>query len=275
MPEIPDLEATATYFNKRIVGVKVEAAELGPVPWIVRQKSPEDGIGRLPGAAFKPAYRHAKMIFFPLDNGEYVVVHAMLAGRYQYVEPTTKVRSTTGWILTLENGMQMRYFDERRMGRTFVAREDEFAAKLPRWTEMGPDVMAPALTEDTFTAILMKQRGMIKNIITNERTIAGIGNAYADEVLWEARLHPFRKRSDINEDGVRNLFRSIRAVMEWATPIVTEVTEAKGLPQSKTYRDHLRIHSRPEDAVCPRDGHRISSITSGGKETNFCRGCQE
>lgn len=275
MPEIPDLEAAATYFNKRITGHKIETAELGPVPWIVRQADPNEWRTRLPGHAFGNVYRHAKMIFFPLDSGDHIVVHAMLAGRYQYVEPETKVRSTTGWMLTLDDRMQVRYFDERRMGRTFVASEVEFAEKLPRWTEMGPDVMSPDLTEDAFTRILMKQRGMIKNIITNERIIAGIGNAYSDEVLWEARLHPFRKRSDIDEEGVRNLFRSIRAVMDWATPIVTQVTEEKGLPQSKTYRDHLRIHSRPADAVCPRDNHRISSITSGQKETNFCRGCQE
>jgi formamidopyrimidine-DNA glycosylase len=134
--------------------------------------------------------------------------------------------------------------------------------------------MNPDLTEDAFVALITKSRGMIKNIITNERTVAGIGNAYSDEVLWEAHLHPFRKRSDIPEDALRTLFRSIRAVMEWATPIVTQLTEEKGLPV-KMYRDHLRIHHRPEGAACPRDGHRISSITTGGRETNFCRGCQE
>jgi formamidopyrimidine-DNA glycosylase len=138
---------------------------------------------------------------------------------------------------------------------------------------MGPDVMSPDLDEDGFVAILLKSRGMIKNIITNERTIAGIGNAYSDEVLWEAGIHPFRKRSDIPEEDLRKLFRSIRAVMEWATPIVTAALEEKGLP-AKMYRDHLRVHARPDGTVCPRDGHRITSITSGGKETNFCRGCQ-
>jgi formamidopyrimidine-DNA glycosylase len=139
---------------------------------------------------------------------------------------------------------------------------------------MGPDVLDPALDEDAFTAIVMKQRGMIKNVITNERVLAGIGNAYSDEVLWEARLHPFRKRGDIPEEGVRGLYRAIRSTMEWAIPIVTAETEEKGLP-TKMYRDHLRVHARTEDAVCPRCGGHITSITSGGKETNFCRTCQE
>jgi formamidopyrimidine-DNA glycosylase len=272
MPEIPDLEACAAYFNKRLPGLRIETTER-PLAWIVRA-TPEDFEGRLPGQTFAKAYRHAKMLFFPLESGDFIVVHAMLTGRYQYVEPKTKMRAKTAWVLGLDNGMQLRYFDDRTMGRTFVAREDEFAEKLPRWAEMGPDVMSPELTEDAFVALMMKSRGMIKNIITNERTLAGIGNAYSDEVLWEAHLHPLRKRSDIPEDGIRLLFRSIRAVMDWSTPIVTQLTEEKGLPV-KMYRDHLRIHHRPEDAVCPRDGHRISSITSGGRETNFCRGCQE
>jgi formamidopyrimidine-DNA glycosylase len=274
VPEIPDLEAYATYFNKRLPGRTIETAERGPVPWLIRAPA-EDWEARLPGQVFGEVYRHAKMLFFPMDSGDFIVVHSMLAGRYQYVDPGARVRSKTGWMLTLDDGKQVRYFDERRMGRTYVAREQEFADKLPRWTEMGPDVMDVALTEDAFVALMLKQRGMIKNVITNERIIAGIGNAYSDEVLWEAGLHPFRKRSDIPEDRLRALFLAIRDVMAWATPVVTERMESDGLPSGKSYREHLRVHARPEDAVCPRDGHRISTITSGGRETSFCRGCQE
>jgi formamidopyrimidine-DNA glycosylase len=272
MPEIPDLEGYATYFNKRLPGLTIEKAERGPVPWLVREQK-ERWEERLPGQKMGEVYREAKMLFFPLDKGDYIAVHAMLTGRYQYVEAAEKVKAYTGWMLTFDNGMQLRYYDERRMGRTYVAREEEFEEKIPRWTEKGPDVMKE-LDEDGFVARLKPMRGMIKSIITNERCIAGIGNAYSDEVLWEAGIHPFRKRTDIPEEEQRHLFRSIRAVMDWATPIVTELTETKGLSQ-KTYRDHLRIHSRPEGSVCPRCGGHITSITSGGRETNFCRTCQK
>ncbi|MEO8456955.1 MAG: DNA-formamidopyrimidine glycosylase family protein [Chloroflexota bacterium] len=272
MPEIPDLEGYATYFNKRLPGLTITTAER-PLAWIVREVK-ENYEERLPGQTFGQVHRHAKMLFFELEGGDNLVVHAMLTGRYQLVTPETKLRAATAWVLGLDDGMQLRYFDDRRMGRTFVAKPEEFAEKLPRWTEMGPDVMSAELTEDAFAEIMKKQRGMIKNIITNERIIAGIGNAYSDEVLWEARLHPFRKRGDIPEENIRELYRSIRRVMEWATPIVEQQLEEKGLPV-KMYRDHLRVHARREGTLCPRDEHRISSITTGGKETNFCRGCQE
>jgi formamidopyrimidine-DNA glycosylase len=272
MPEIPDLEGYATYFNKRLPGLSVVEAE-APIAWIVRAGR-EEFLERMKGQTFKPVYRHAKLLMFPFESGDFLVVHAMLAGRYEYVEPAHKRRSKTSWILHLDNGTDLRYFDERLMGRAFLLRPEEFAEHVPRWTEMGPDVMSPDLDEDRFVTIMLKGRGMIKNIITNERTIAGIGNAYSDEVLWEARLHPFRKRADIPEEGLRTLFRAIRDTMNWATPIVAKRMEEEGLPV-KMYRDHLRVHARGEDAKCPRDGHRISSITSGGRETNFCRGCQE
>ncbi|MEX0683658.1 MAG: DNA-formamidopyrimidine glycosylase family protein [Dehalococcoidia bacterium] len=271
MPEIPDLEGYATYFNKRLPRLAVVEAE-APIAWIVRVGR-EEFLERMKGQVFKPVYRHAKLLMFPFDSGDYLVVHAMLAGRYQYVEPAHKRRSMTCWILHLDNGMDLRYSDERRMGRAFLVRPEEFAEHIPRWSEMGADIMSPHLNEDGFLARMMTGRGMIKNIITSERTIAGIGNAYSDEVLWEAGIHPFRKRTDIPEDELRKLFRSIRDVMNWASPIVTETMEEKGLPL-KMYRDHLRVHAKGGED-CPRCGHKITAITSGGRETNFCRQCQK
>jgi formamidopyrimidine-DNA glycosylase len=283
MPEIPDLEGYVSYFNKRLPGLTVAGVD-APIAWMVRAGR-EEFEQRMTGHVLLPVRRHGKLLIFPFQPREakegsakeeldHLVVHAMLAGRYQYVPPETKRPRMTAWVLKLDNDMELRYFDERRMGRAYLVRDDEFAEKVPRWTEMGPDVMSPELTGEDFVRRLSARRGMIKSIITDERTVAGIGNAYADEVLWEARLHPFRKRADIAPERLAELYRSIRAVMEWAAPIVATLMEEKGLPV-KMYRDHLRVHARGPDAKCPRDGHRITSITTGGRETNFCRACQE
>ncbi len=169
--------------------------------------------------------------------------------------------------------MDFRYYDDRRMGRAYVVREEEFAERVPRWTEMGPDVMDPELTEERFVERLKKQRAQIKTVLTTERCIAGIGNAYSDEILWEARIHPFRRRTELSDDQLAEIYRAIHAVMDWSTPIVAGLMEEKGLPANH-YRDHLRVHRKGGEA-CPRDGHRISEITSGQRVTDFCRGCQE
>lgn len=270
MPEIPDLEGYRSYLNARLPGQQVQSAE-APIPWMIRTGG-DAWAQRLPGQKFEPIRRVAKLLIFPFDSGDNFVVHAMLTGRFQYVEPKHRRRSKTAWVLGLENGMEFRYFDERRMGRMYLVRPEQFDEIVPRWTEMGPDVLDPELTADKFLELMHKSRAQIKSVLTNERIVAGIGNAYSDEVLWEARLHPFRKRSDIPDEKILALFEAIRKVMAWSTPIVTAQMEEKGLPANH-YRDHLRVH-RKGGEDCPRCGHKISEITSGQKVTNFCRECQ-
>ena len=270
MPEIPDLDGYRAYFNRRLPGLRVEAAE-ALIPWVIRTGGEEFQM-RMPGHVFRPLQRRGKLLLFPFDSGDYLVVHAMLTGRFQYCEPKHRRRSKTAFVLRLDNGMELRYFDERRMGRAYLVREDEFAEKVPRWTEMGPDVVDPALTEDAFLDRLKTMRAQIKTVLTTERCIAGIGNAYSDEVLWEARIHPYRKRTEIPDEELRELFRSIRRVMAWSTPIVTEAMEEKGLPAGH-YRDHLRVH-RKGGEPCPRCATKITEITAGQRVTSFCRTCQ-
>lgn len=249
----------------------MESAE-ALIPWMVRAGR-EEFEGRMAGQVFKPVERRAKYLLFPFESGDWLVVHAMLTGRFQHCEPEQRRRSTTAFVLKLETGMDFRYYDERRMGRAYLVREEEFAEKVPRWTEMGPDVMDPTLTEEAFVERLKTSRAQIKTVLTTERCIAGIGNAYSDEILWEARIHPYRKRTELSDEQLREIFRAMRKVEEWSTEIVSEAMETKGLPANH-YREHLRVHKKAEQA-CPRCGHRISAITSGQRETNFCRGCQE
>jgi formamidopyrimidine-DNA glycosylase len=271
VPEIPDLEGYRAYFNRRLPGLSVESAE-APISWMARMGRDEFE-ERMKGQVWLPAYRRAKYLIYPFESGDNLVVHAMLTGRFEYVERRQKRRAATAFILHLSNGMDFRYFDDRRMGRAYVVREEEFAERVPRWTEMGPDALDPELTEERFVERLKKQRAQIKTVLTTERCIAGIGNAYSDEILWEARLHPYRRRTELSEEQLAEMYRSIHAVMDWSIPIVAGLMEEKGLPANH-YRDHLRVHRKGGEA-CPRDGHRISEITSGQRVTNFCRGCQE
>lgn len=270
MPEIPDLEGYRAYLSARLPGQTVRSAE-ALIPWMIRTGG-DSWAERLPGQEFGEIRRVAKLLIFPFDSGDHFVVHAMLTGRFQYVEPKQRRRSTTAWVLSLEDGMEFRYFDERRMGRMYLVRPEEFDTVVPRWTEMGPDVLDPELTRERFLELMKKSRAQIKSVLTNERIVAGIGNAYSDEVLWEAKIHPFRKRSDIPDEKVLELHDAIHRVMGWSTPIVTQQMEEKGLPANH-YRDHLRVH-RKGGEPCPRCGHTISEITSGQRVTNFCRECQ-
>ena len=271
MPEIPDLEGYRAYFNRRLPGAGVSEAVV-TIPIVVRAAK-EQFAGTLAGETFAEVRRQGKYLLFPFESGGFMIVHAMLSGRFQYCDPSLKRRAKTAFVLTLDNGMELRYFDQRLMGKVYLARDEgELAAVVPRWPEMGPDAMSPELTEELFVQRLKQYRGQIKGVLTREQCLAGIGNAYADEVLWEAGIHPYRKRTELSDEALAGLYRALRAVMEWATPIVSERMESEGLPDNH-YRDHLRVHRRGGEP-CPRCRSRVSEITAGQRITNFCRKCQ-
>lgn len=271
MPEIPDLEGYRAYFSKRLPGVRVSQAAV-IIPIVVRA-SREQFTEALGGETFAEVRRQGKYLLFPFRGGRLMVVHPMLTGRFQYCDPGEKRRAKTAFVLALDSGRELRYFDERLMGKVYLAqREEELPEVVPRWPEMGPDAMSPQLTEEAFGERLRRYRGQVKNVLTKEQCVAGIGNAYADEVLWEAGIHPYRKLTELSDDALGGLYRAMRAVMEWAAPIVTERMEADGLPDDH-YRDHLRVH-RKGGEPCPRCGSRILEITAGRRITNFCRKCQ-
>ncbi len=270
MPEIPDLEGYRAYLNRRLPGLKVETAAI-TIPIVVRTAR-EEFASRLSGNRLGPIERRGKYLLFPFQSGDWLLVHSMLTGRFQYCQPRERKRAKTAFLLSLENGMELRYYDDRLMGKVYLAREEEFGQVVPLWLEMGPDAMSAELSQEGFLERLRSRRGQIKNVLTSEQCIAGIGNAYADEVLWEARIHPYRKRAEISGEELAELHRAVRTVMAWAIPIVTERMENEGLP-SAHYREHLRVH-RKGGQPCPRCGTRITEITAGQRITNFCRKCQ-
>ena len=266
MPEIPDLEAIRSYLNERLPGETIERAEfLIPVVFRVTR---DEFVSTMEGAKLGEATRRGKFLLFSLQGGHLLVINAMLAGRFQYVEPSVKRRASTCMVLGLSNGNELRYYDDRRMGKIYLVPEDRLL-EVPQFADMGPDALAVSLEE--FRERIGKYRGQIKNILVNHKFLAGIGNAYSDEILFAARLHPYRKRSTMDDEDVERLHASIDKVFAWATPIVA------GLMQEdlnyKERRDFLKIH-RKGGEPCPVCGTRISEITAGQRITNFCRNCQ-
>ncbi|HZP25864.1 MAG TPA: DNA-formamidopyrimidine glycosylase family protein [Dehalococcoidia bacterium] len=270
MPEIPDLEGYASYLNRRLPGRKVERVQVYiPIP--VRAGAQELA-DTLEGKTIGEAGRIGKYLLFPFSDGApFLVIHPMLTGRFQLAQPADKKPAKTIFALTLD-GEELRYFDGRLMGKVYLAQEDELAKKVPRWTEMGPDALDPSLTEEVFRKRLHAYRGQIKSVLTKEQFVAGIGNAYSDEILFAAGIHPYRRRTDLSEEQESCLYRAMHEVLAWATPIVKERMEKDGLPRDH-YRDHLRVH-RKGGQPCPNCSNSISEITANQRITDYCRHCQ-
>ena len=270
MPELPDLEAYRSYFNQRIVGVPiVEATVL--IPLVVRAPK-EDFVTALRGSAFGPIGRRGKYLIFPIEQGDHTLaIHSMLTGRFQYCPPEQKRRAKTCFALALAGGHELRYFDDRLMGKVYLVRGGDFSG-VPRYLELGPEPLSDELTEEAFRARLRRFRGQIKSVLLNETCVAGIGNAYADEILFAAGLHPYRRRTELSPEDEGRLHRAIRSVLSEAAAIVTERMEKEDLPVEE-YREHLKVHRRGGQP-CPNCGAAITEITAGQRITNFCRHCQ-
>jgi len=270
MPEIPELEAIRGFFNGHIAGRRIESLETR-IPPVFRTPAKELR-ETLPGDTFGTVLRHGKFLLFGLASERVLAINPMLTGRFQYLEPKAKLHAKTCLVLTIEGGMHLRYVDERLMGKVYLVPLTNLAM-IPNWSTNGPDLLDPALTEDAWMAALKRYRGQIKSILTNAEFVQGIGNAYSDEILWEAQINPFTPRTKLSEDDQRRLYRAAHRVMEWATPLVAGAMVKGETLDYEERRDFMRVH-RLGGKPCPRCGSNITEITANQRITSFCRTCQ-
>jgi formamidopyrimidine-DNA glycosylase len=275
MPEIPDLEAIRGFFNERIVGKEIVSAEV-LIPVVVRTGS-ADFSATLTNNRPGTTLRHGKFLLMGLADDHVLVMNAMLKGRFQYVDAKAKKAARTCFILTFDDGKQLRYVDQLVMGKVYCVAAENLMS-VPMFAEMGPDALA--VSEEEFRGRIRKFTGQIKNVLTNHKFIAGIGNAYSDEILFEARLDPFRKRSTMDDDDIGRLYRAVHKVFDRSIPILRE--HFREALDYEEWREHLKIHrkgAKPGDAKdegrCPRCGHHISEIAPNQRLTSWCRNCQK
>ncbi len=271
MPEIPDLEAIRGFLNERLPGQTVASVEVR-IPHVVRTGATALAES-LTGDAFGETQRHGKFLLFTLASERVLAINPMLTGRFRYAEAGAKGPGRTCLRLALSGGMELRYSDLRVMGRIYLLPLGGLEA-IPNWSAGGPDLLDPALTGEVWLERIRKYRGRIKNILTKAEFVQGVGNAYSDEILWEARINPFTPRSDLDENDLRRLFACAREVMAWATPLAHERMVKGGVLDYAERRDFFRVHRLGGAARCPRDGTRITDIEANRKVTSFCRACQ-
>ena len=167
--------------------------------------------------------------------------------------------------------MIVRYRDPTQMGKVYLLPAGVERPVPGRGAgEMGPDALDPALTLEVWRDRIRRHPGELKNLLRNQAFVAGIGNAYSDEILFEARLLPFRKRSSLAAEEVDELYR--RCAPRWRRPS-TLLRERVPPTFEKQVRDHLSVHNRGGEP-CPRCGPRITRVTAGGFPTGYCRSCQ-
>ena len=267
MPGAPELEVVKDYLNDRIAGVEVAAVAVLK-PSVLRSLA-ANIVEDMPGRSFGVVERRGKFLTFNLSGDRLVIVNPMLTGCFQHCSPATRVYKRTCLVFTLSSGLDLRYVDETQMGRVYYAAPDQIDG-IPQYGDLGPDVLDGDVSFLEFKALLKPFHGEIKGILTRGKVYSGIGNAYADEILFAARIYPFTKKRDLSEDDLRNLWSACRDVIVAATAVVRE---RMGERTHEKHRDFLQVHNKGGQP-CPRCGHTISQVTANQRITSYCRQCQ-
>ena len=274
MPELPELEALRLQLGPRLEGRLVTAVDVNPKSGHLLRYPPDSFAEELPYRRFTRTWRRGKHLVFDLElarGGElrHLVVNPMLGGRFQLAAPETKAPATRVFSLRLDGGEELRYLDFRDMGRIYWTADP--AADVLAWREMGPEADAVAGEGlDGFRRRLRRYRDELKDLLRNQAFVAGIGNAYSDEILWEARLLPLRRRASLKPDDESALFEAIPLVLRRS---IEAILANPNYDESKQNRSFMNVHGRG-GKDCPRCGHRVSQLGSNREPLNFCRGCQ-
>ncbi|CAG0947128.1 Formamidopyrimidine-DNA glycosylase [Anaerolineae bacterium] len=270
MPELPELEVVKQVLQRRVAGTTIERVTLVPPgdAIVVRDLTPRGFAPTLTGATIADIARRGKFIVFALKTTDatwYLVLNPKLTGRLWLGAPGGKRHAKTHLVLALSGGDELRYVDQKTMGQIYLTRDLD---AVPDFAGMGPEPFDISL--DEFRARLQKYRGEIKGILTRSDFIAGIGNAYADEILWHARLHPYRKRTQLTPEEIVRLYDAMQATLrESIEKVRAEMGEQIHLEPRDFFAVHMKTHK-----PCPRCGTPISLVSANQRITNFCRTCQ-
>ena len=290
MPELPDLTVVAEALQAALTGRPIVRAE-ALAPLAVRGTPAE--LAGLVGQRVTGIRRRGKFLSIDLDRDR-IVVNPMLTGRFQLAAPSVKHPTKTALVLgfgprtggpprrgpawtrgadwlPVDGAMvEVRYRDPTQMGKVYLLPSGVERAVPGLDDELGPDADDPALTLDAWRTRIRRHPGELKNLLKNQGFVAGIGNAYSDEILHAAGLLPFRKRSSLAPEEVDALYTATRSTLADAVAIL----RARVPPTFETQvRDFLAVHDKG-GTPCPRCGTRITEVKPGGFVTSYCRGCQ-
>jgi formamidopyrimidine-DNA glycosylase len=260
MPELPDVEIFKRYLNRtslhqRIAGVDVRNA------YVLKDVSARELMRQLKRRRFESSHRHGKHLFVRAGQNLWLRLHFGMTGALSYLKRGEQAPPHSRVLFRFEKDRCLAFDDPRQFGEIGLLRDvDEFL----RTRSLGPDALNISFSK--FKDIFEKRRGAVKAILLNQKLIAGIGNLYADEILFRVRIHPATQVSDLEEKIVAKLFRATRSVLKTA---IEAKADTDCLPKS------WLLPHRGKAGKCPRCGHSLKSATIGGRTTWFCARCQK
>jgi formamidopyrimidine-DNA glycosylase len=269
VPELPDLEYIVKKLRPRVAGRTVTEVIVRE-PIVLRMLLPGAGgfAEALPGRRIEGLDRRGPFLHFALSGEADLIVHCMLAGRLQIAAKKDKAVTHLCFSAALDNGEWLRYGDENRMGKVYLTAAGSYDS-IPGYGGQGIDILSPEFTLEKFESLIKGRRHQARVFLMDQAALSAIGNAYADEILFAAHIHPKTPCNSLSADQRRAFFESIRSVMAWG---IAEVEKA-GQPIEVKVRDHMKVRNR-RDQPCPVCGTTIRRAGVLGYDSFFCPQCQ-
>ena len=274
MPELPEVETIKEDLRGLVVGTTIERAEVLAPP-LVEQPAQDEFVRRLAGVGVSGARRRAKHLVVELDSGDSLVFQLKIGGQLLLVPPVEEPKTALMLVLHLDGGRRLFLRDETRFTRARLLDATELESRL---ASLGPEPL-----DEDFAAngaaylrrVLSGRRAQMKPLLLDQKVVAGIGNIYVDEILYDARLHPRRKANTLGDGEWGALHAAIRsklaAGVEHRGTTVRLYRDMLGRPGE--HQNHLRVfekHGRP----CPGCEGMVVREKVGGRPTHYCPSCQ-
>ena len=276
MPELPEVETVARGLQRTVVGRKILRVTLGKTDFIDDAAAIEK---ELPGRTIQKVERYGKFLLLRLgedklttENGEdgALLVHLGMTGVLMPLPVSEPHAKHTHVVLQLDDGRELRYVDARRFGRMAYLAGEVLRGELKRF---GADPLEAGLEE--FRKRIGERRARIKALLLDQSVIRGVGNIYADESLWMAKIHPAHLGTRLKPEQTKKLYGVLQDILQKAIVLrgssISDFLDAEGLPGE--YQRHHRVYGR-EGEACFRCRTRIRRVIVAGRSSYFCPECQ-
>jgi formamidopyrimidine-DNA glycosylase len=277
MPELPEVETIRRELEREAVGKRIKTVEVTGNRTIRRHSTKKQFITRLEGTKLSGAMRRGKYLLLRLDSGDLLVVHLGMSGQLLRTQNKDPVAKHTHVVITFTQGGQLRFLDPRTFGEVFVTTPDELTDEVPELADLGPDPVDQPMSWTRFAEMLVARRTKLKPLLMDQRFVAGIGNIYSDEILWQAGLRWDRSTETLSTQEIRRLYRSVVETLHEAikhrgsTLVDQQYVDLYGKP-GEYQREH-NVYDR-EGQACRRCRGTIVREKVSGRSTFFCGSCQ-
>jgi formamidopyrimidine-DNA glycosylase len=273
MPELPEVETVRAWLEPKLVGRRLDRVEIHDTR-LTRPFDPAEVAAELQGEQVAALDRRGKYLVVRFESGRVLLIHLRMTGQLLHANGSPAVdEAHRRAVVRLDDGSDVIYRDVRRFGTWLLVEPGELDAYLD--VRVGREPLAPDFTAKRLSEALAGRRAPVKAALLDQRRLAGVGNIYADEALWRARIHPLRPAGELSHDDVRALHRGIRAALNVGIARQGATLSTYRTPDGSRGRmqNEFKVYGRL-DEPCARCGTPIEKIRAAGRGTWFCPQCQ-